>query len=181
MTQPNNQNNSSPALANTRQTIDWEHISTLLQTERLTPTQRGELREILNRTPAIARVLPDLGQRLRTRIIEELIQHDGTAGLLLRQAELLAADLAGGTATAMERMLIDVVVIAWLRWQAAEWRYQDSAPGSQGAQERSLTAAQNRHLRACESLARVRRLLVRSPVQINIAAQQVVANHNDPG
>jgi len=179
MVQPNNQTNSSPAVADTRQTIDWEHISALLQAERLTPAQRGELREYLNRTPAIARVLPDLGQRLRTRIIQELTQHDGTAALLLRQANLLAADLAGGSATAMERMLIDVVVIAWLRWQVAELRYQESAPVSQGAQERSLTAALNRYLRACESLARVRRLLVRSPLQINIAAQQVVANHND--
>jgi hypothetical protein len=36
--------------------------------------------------------------------------------------------------------------------------------------------AHRRYLRAIESLARVRRLLKRAPVQINIAQQQVVAN-----
>ena len=42
--------------------------------------------------------------------------------------------------------------------------------------ERMLSAAQGRYQRACESLARTRRLLQRAQVQINIAQQQVVQN-----
>lgn len=47
--------------------------------------------------PGLARLRPT-----PARIIQELIQHDGTAALLLNQAELLAAHLTGGTATALE-------------------------------------------------------------------------------
>jgi hypothetical protein len=42
--------------------------------------------------------------------------------------------------------------------------------------ERRLSATRKRYLQAVESLARVRRLLSRAGVQINVAQNQVVAN-----
>ena len=74
------------------------------------------------------------------------------------------------------------MITTWLQWQAAEWRYQNIAeesalpPAQMEYWDRRMSMAQNRYMRACESLARVRWLLLRTPVQINIAAQQIVAN-----
>ncbi len=39
--------------------------------------------------------------------------------------------------------------------------------------EKRLSSAQRRYLRACETLARVRKLAQASPLQVNIGAQQV--------
>lgn len=75
----------------------------------------------------------------------------------------------------MERMLIDNLIISWLGVQYAN--YQLTARIGQNEKivilefwERRLTAAQRRYLRACETLARIRRLLsIRPAVQVNIA------------
>jgi hypothetical protein len=98
-----------------------------------------------------------------------------------RQAEQMARELGAEQASPLERLLIDQVVIAWLRWQSVEWTYQRNFEQSITLTkafylEKRLTAAHRRYLQAIESLARVRRLLARAPVQINIAQQQVVAN-----
>jgi hypothetical protein len=171
--------------SHTAQPMDWAEIETLVLMERLNPAQRKRLRAILDQNPALVRVLPGIGQQLRERIISALVRHEGTAAVMLKQTEEMAVELGYGQSSALERLLIDVVVTTWLGWQAAEWRFQDNTAqhASTAAQidawERRLSMAQNRYLRACEALARVRRLLVRTPVQINIAAQQIVSNQGD--
>ena len=80
-------------------------------------------------------------------------------------------------ASPMERLLIDHVALCWFRLQTLEQRYSrmmsKSISLSQGQYwERRLNAAQQRYLRACETLARVRKLIRRTPVlQVNIAAK----------
>ena len=94
-------------------------------------------------------------------------------------------------APTLEQLLIDHIATCRLRIQEVEWRYQaivcdgESRPIYQmDWRERRLNAAQRRYLRACETLARVRKL-TRSTraVQVNIAAaggQQVnVARDGD--
>jgi hypothetical protein len=73
-----------------------------------------------------------------------------------------------------ERMLIDAVMLTWLRWQTWETHYTQMNQGEGMTLtkaefwEKRLSAAQGRYLRAVETLARVRKLI--SPVlQVNIA------------
>lgn len=163
----------------------WEEISTLVQTERLTEPQRVRLRSILELNPALVRALPGTSQQLRKRIIDALVSHAGVALVMQEKAELQARDLGYGQSSALEKLLIDVVITTWLQWQAVEWRFQNNveqnalSPAQMEYWDRRLAMAQNRYLRACETLARTRRLLVRTPVQINIAAQQVVSIQGD--
>jgi hypothetical protein len=74
--------------------------------------------------------------------------------------------------------LLDYLLLCWLRLQHIELAYTQAMDSAitceRGAHwERRLTAAQGRYLRACESLARVRRLSRPAPLQVNIGAQQM--------
>ncbi|MCZ6811069.1 MAG: hypothetical protein O7D97_03615 [Planctomycetota bacterium] len=83
-----------------------------------------------------------------------------------------------------ERLLIDQVVICYLRMNLTEQHYQSTMNDGCSLAiasywERKLSTVQGRYLRAIESLARVRKLMGVQMLQINIAAeggQQVVSN-----
>ena len=79
--------------------------------------------------------------------------------------------------SALERLLIDNILLCWLRLHDAELSFnqagRDAPSFSQRVFfERWLTLTQRRYLRAVETLARVRKLGVN--VQINVARQQIV-------
>lgn len=75
----------------------------------------------------------------------------------------------------LEKMVIDAVLLAWLRWQEIERHYTiqhgESMTLAQGIYwEKRLSAAQGRYLRVVESLARIRKLARHDPaLQVNIA------------
>ena len=120
------ENSDGQAECKAAQPIDWEEIVALVQTERLTDVQRTRLRAILNHNPALVRALPGISQQLRKRIIDSLVSQEGTGVLLLKQAEDQAKELGHDHSSALEKLLIDVVITTWLQWQAAEWRHQNT-------------------------------------------------------
>ena len=100
-------------------------------------------------------------------------------------AEVIRGDLAHrrralgyDEARDLERLLIEQVILTWLHYYRVQHGYRQTV-GKQllivqeDRWERKLNAAQRRHLRAVETLARVRKLSGRGPIQINIAEQQV--------
>lgn len=90
----------------------------------------------------------------------------------------LRIDLARPGDGELERLLVAQVALSWLKLAVTE--YQHSHFLLNGGEtihkcdfwERRLSSAQRRYLRACETLARVRRLQLPA-VQVNIAEQQV--------
>jgi len=77
----------------------------------------------------------------------------------------------------LERILIEHAALCWLRLQCIEQTYSgimaQSVTLAQGDYwERRLSSAQRRYLRACETLARVRRLRLPA-VQVNIGENQL--------
>jgi hypothetical protein len=91
------------------------------------------------------------------------------------QADELRDELGFKTAPALERMLIEHIVLCWLRLALNELQF--SAVMQHGGtlaqiehHQRRLGAAQKRFTRASESLARLRKL-ARPSVQINVAAE----------
>lgn len=158
-----------------------DRLLATVNAQKPTKAQLAELREALEHAPSLVGVLGDMSSQLRYKIIEAMAPQPGLHIAVRKQAEQMAKELGIEQASPLERMLIDLVVIAWLRWQSVEWNYQSNFAQSitltKGIYlEKRLTAAHRRYLQSIESLARVRRLLARAPVQINIAQQQVVQN-----
>ena len=87
-------------------------------------------------------------------------------------------ELGVDEATPLEKLLIQQVVLSWMRIGHVELKYTDVIHGSSATyerlnyRERRLNAAQRRFLRASETLARIRKMDLPA-VQVNIAEQQV--------
>jgi len=91
------------------------------------------------------------------------------------QTNDLRDSLGAEDAPPLERMLIEHAVVCWLRLALMEFRYTAIVNANNTLRqvehtERRLTEAQKRFNRACESLARVRKLS-RPSLQINVAAE----------
>jgi hypothetical protein len=91
------------------------------------------------------------------------------------QTRDLREALGHDTAPPLERMLIEHACVCWLRLAVMEVRYSCIVNANNTLvqvehTEKRLTEAQKRFNRACESLARVRRLSA-PRVQINVAAE----------
>jgi hypothetical protein len=93
-----------------------------------------------------------------------------------QRLQSMRADMGHDTSSPLERLLIQQVTLCWLNLSLLEYRHvnimKQSITLTLGAYwDQRLTMAQRRFTRACESLARVRRLSHRMPIQVNIAAQ----------
>jgi len=137
-----------------------------------------ELRKWLNEYPQIWRAVFDLSQVIEQNLIERMISDQAAQLAIEKNVEHIRNDLGYETSPIMERLLIDNIVVAWLRWQWNE--YQLVTFMGKGEiwisvvefWERRLSAAQRRYLRACETLTRIRHLTSSKPaVQVNIAGQ----------
>lgn len=92
----------------------------------------------------------------------------------------IRAELGYATAPMLEQLLIEQVALCWMRHNLLEYHYTSKVMSSASYDtetgdywERRLTFSQRRYIHAVEALARVRRLAQRTPLQVNIAGQQV--------
>jgi hypothetical protein len=91
------------------------------------------------------------------------------------QARELADELGHETAPPLERMMIDNALLCWARLAVMELRYSAVTAASNTLAcvehtEKRLNYAQKRFTRACEALAKARKLKLPA-VQINVAAE----------
>jgi hypothetical protein len=134
------------------------------------------LREVLKDPAAVDLLGGDLARQAQLTLIDKF---SGKNLLfkesLTRKLELLRAELAGPTPTALERLLVESVVACWLHLHHLELVYagKESMSLDLGTYyQRSLSSAQKRYLAAIKALALVRKLAL--PVlQVNIAREQV--------
>ena len=143
------------------------------------PGDLARLRKELRGNHSLCKQVLDLTELTETQLIESL------AGDSVLVQEVIREDLAHrrralgyDEARDLERLLIEQVILTWLHYYRVQHGYRQTV-GKQflivqeDRWERKLNAAQRRHLRAVETLARVRKLSGRGPIQINIAEQQV--------
>ncbi len=161
-----------------------------------TPTGKGgkvtkadEAAAEQQRVQAVRQVLrdyPNLWNRARRMIsnaektlIERVTPHEGLAREFLETGmKGMRRELGYDTAPMLEKLLIEQIALAWLDWDAVQQGYARNAVGSHSVSsgtywDRRVTGAQARYLRALEALARVRRLAMPQPLQVNIGGQQV--------
>ena len=141
------------------------------------PADVKALRKLFSQYPQVWRSVGDMAEQAAKHLV-------GNAGGTAVVKESIAAgwkgvkrDLEYEHAPALEKLLIEQVGLCWMRHYILEQRFTNVtlAGGTIDALnywERCLNASQRRYLRACETLARVRKIVRRTPaLQINIAAQ----------
>jgi hypothetical protein len=142
------------------------------------PEALQQFRAMLDTKPQVARALCDLAQQNADKVLKTIASGTLAFETVTRDIRLMREDMGYTTAPELERTLIDHVVLCWLRLQRAELAYTQVFGATVTLEqarhwERKLAATQTRYLRACETLARVRRLSRSAPLQVNIGAQQV--------
>lgn len=141
-----------------------------------TADDKAMLQRIYTEVPGTWRAIGDLASIARTRLLDTAL----TAGYVEREAitrmfSAIRDGLGYQTASQLEQLLIEQIVICQARMQVAEITYTAVVHDKAGCsltkaehQERMLVSTQARYLRAIESLARVRRLLKLPGPQFNI-------------
>lgn len=146
--------------------------------EKPSPKDLHELRRKLEEVPELWRAVFDIAEVMRSNLIDKTIAQKAARLALESNASSLMSGMGYEKSSAVEKLLIENIIITWLRLQWVEFQMVGFI-GNGGMSvsladfwERRLSLAQRRHLRACETLAKVRKLLMKGPVlQVNIAGQ----------
>ncbi len=140
--------------------------------------RREAIRSVFQEYP----VLWSGARRMFTTAEDTLIKSLTSDGLVQEFMEFglkgIRRDLGYEAAPMLEKLLIEQVALAWLDLSGIQQRYATATSGNHthtsGAYwDRRVTGAQARYTRAVEALARVRRLAMPQPLQVNIGGQQV--------
>ncbi len=158
---------------------EFKALMRMADAENAKEEDAAALREYLEKRPLLWRACGDLSDlsirmSLRSRGLSAAMRVSIEKGI-----QELRQDLGYERAPAIERLLIDQVIVCWVELYKTQLRHaavhsKDSLNVIESNYwERRLTRAQGRYLRACETLARVQRLLRPAAVQVNIGDQQV--------
>ncbi len=150
---------------------------------------------MLHDHPALWRTYGDLASAAAQTVIDRLSPLPHLSESLKCGWKAMKDELGYLAAPPLERLLIEQVVLCWLHFYLVDLEYTAATAQSIPLDtadfwERRLSAAQSRYLRACQSLARIRKLARATPaLQVNIAThggQQVnllgpeLTNDDDP-
>lgn len=148
-----------------------------VNTEEPSREDLRKLRSMLKESPGLWRLLADLTEITTQKLIDKI---SGTALIAesLKHARMeMQNELGHATASALEKLLIETVFITWLRYTDTERRYTAVVMADKGLTlrqanwwEKRLSAAQGRYLRACTTLARIRKMRLPA-MQVNIATE----------
>ncbi|MBX7106180.1 MAG: hypothetical protein K1X57_19020 [Gemmataceae bacterium] len=133
------------------------------------------IREMVQSAPSLMKVI-DLAAVARGQLVKKAVGDDVTAcESLLHFLEVMRAELAGPNPVALERLLADRIVSAWLYLHYLEaMAVPAELKGMRVAShcQKQIDRAQGRYLAAIRSLASVRKLAGLC-LQVNIADRQV--------
>jgi len=153
-----------------------EQLRDLLMEVEQGKTDQAALERLFEEVPGLWR-RADLANAVALRAIDEGGESAGTRALARANYRGLKRELGYEQAGPLERTVIEHVALCWLRLLQVERGYTQAmvrgGPIREGDYwERRLSAAQRRYLRACETLARIRKLGLPT-VQVNIGEKQV--------
>jgi hypothetical protein len=133
------------------------------------------LRAMLAKHPQLWRTAGDLAVQNQQKLLRDTKMTVAAREMTDSALDNMRRELGYKDAPMLEQMLIEQVLLSWLRLNL--WEYHVTEMGSASLTvadfwERRLSAAQRRYLRACETLARVQRLSRTTPaLQVNIATR----------
>jgi hypothetical protein len=155
-------------------------FDTLLSKTNTKKPAKGDVaafRQLLRQHPELWAVVGNLAEQAAYQLIESTLGTPALKESLKAGYEQLQREMGADNAPMLEQLLIQQVVLSWLRLNIIEYKYtavtSESIPLTRADYwERRLSAAQRRFLRACATLGSIRKMNL-SPVQVNIAQQQV--------
>jgi hypothetical protein len=142
------------------------------------PKDVAALAELLNGNKSLElwRDVLSAAQYAERAVIENSSSVAGVKECWKHRLSSLRQELGYNEAPALEKLLIQHAALSWLKISLVELQYSHTMKQSISLPlaiywEKKLTAAQRRFTRACETLARVRKLSRNTPaLQFNIAA-----------
>jgi len=170
------------AATNDVETIRQEFHDLLMKAnkDRPKPTDLQALTNLLNDNKGMElwKVVIGMGELAESQALDTIVNGSGQGmrECWRRRLQAMRADLGYAESSALERLLIQHVTLCWLNLNLTEYRLtnvmkQSISFGCGLYWEKRLTASQRRFARACETLARVRKLSRHAPaLQFNIAA-----------
>lgn len=132
---------------------------------------KKRLQTYLKENPEIWQSITDLSGKVQDNLISSLASESYLVQESYRQRlAALRHNLGWETASELERILIEQVCLNWLRLNFIEMVHREKTQASHTIDwgiywDKILTAAQKRYLRACESLAKVRKLLAEAELR----------------
>ena len=142
----------------------------------------GRLRKYLVEHPEVYDMVGRVAYVTAEQMLTHMVKHDGLRIAISEEMELMRDNLGYASAAPIERMMIDHIVMCWVRLQLVEMEYTEVIVRRGAVKyiehvEKRLNAAQRRYIRATEASTRIRKLISQTPaLQVNIANQQIVAN-----
>lgn len=139
---------------------------------------RRALALFLSKHPHLWRYVGDFMEQAALNLVDTMQSTPVARTAISAAADELPHDLALPGDGELERLLIQQIVLCWLRLAYVEHQFTGATMKGDNTMtqvqhwDKRLNAAQRRYLRAIETLARVRKLGVPA-VQVNIAQQQV--------
>ena len=146
-------------------------------TEKPNPKDLAELRRRLQKFPTLIKVFADMAKIVGDDLLNDIVSGGFMRTTMEAARDRFMIDMGYQESTPLEGILIETVYLTWLRYTNAERVYTQVIHGGATLAkaaywERRLTQTHARHLRSCETLARVRKLTRRTPaLQVNIAAE----------
>jgi hypothetical protein len=142
------------------------------------PALVDKMRSMLVQHPDLWRYFGDLTDLETDKLIRDAwCGNVGAQESVKIAVEHLKVDMGYPEASPLERLAINEIVIAWVRLSEVQNRHTSAMHNRNGTRhetaefwDRRLMYSQRRYLRACESLARIRKLSKRvSIIQVNVA------------
>nr|MDQ3361403.1 hypothetical protein [Actinomycetota bacterium] len=132
--------------------------------------------KLMDEAPELVETIADLACNVERSIVREMAGGNRMIEETMpRKLEAMRKGLAGENSSALEKLLVDRVVVCWLQLQYFDVLYARSMKNSSTAQsehhQKLIDRAHKRYLSAIKALAQIRKM--GPAVQINIAEQQV--------
>jgi hypothetical protein len=176
-----------------KEKLSFEEIQALIKAtdkENPNPEDLKAMRRHLNENSTLVR-LNEFSEQAFKRVIETSTKSALMKELLERQIEEKRESFGYQTATIFERMIIDQVILCHLRLNSLEMTHTSKLDGSHSLEhglywDKRLNSAQRRFTRACEALAKVKKLLAEADLkdqqaknkrgQSTLIAQKILEN-----
>jgi len=137
-----------------------------------------KIREFLVDFPELCKAVFGLAEAVQETLVKNMFDQDVPKIAIEEYTVTVREEFGYHDAPIMEKLLIENIVIAWLRMYWLEYQLvlrmgqQQINYASTEFWERRLTMAQKRYLRACETLAKIRKMAVPA-FQLNIGDKQI--------
>ena len=165
---------------------DAIELAKRLDTQTPDPADVARFRQLIKERPDAWRVADNLMSQARDQYIQSLNMSAINKEVIRQHLAEMVEDLREPEDTPLVSMLVDQVALCYLRLAIVEQQYTAQMSGSISltlAQhwDKHLAAAQKRYLKACEALARTRKLTRPPRSKLNIGTVNALLNGEPVG